>query len=400
MKKKSPAARTRRKPAKRSAAVPAAKGRVALLVGTVKGAFVLRSDPARRAWKLAGPFKLGNAVHHFMLDPRDRKSLLMTAKTGHLGPTIFRSSDWGKTWTEATTPPAFPKAPEGEKGRAVDHVFWLTPGLASQPGVWLAGTSPHGLFRSDDGGANWREVTGFNNHPSRVKWTGGEQDQTPDGPKTHSILIDPRDANRMYIGLSSGGFFVSDDAGGDWRPLNAGCSAEFFPGADKYPEYGHDPHCVRMHPLRPDRLYQQNHCGIYRMDRPDDRWIRIGDNMPRDVGDIGFPIVLHPRDPDVAWVFPMDGTEVWPRTSPGGRPAVFRTRNAGATWERLDRGLPRAHGYFTVFRQAMSADRHDPAGVYFGTTHGQIWASRDEGASWKRICEHLPRVFSVEAAEL
>ena len=176
--------------------------------------------------------------------------------------------------------------------------------------------------------------------------------------------------------------------------MNAGCAATFLPAEA---ETGHDPHCVRMHPLRPDRLYQQNHCGIYRIDRPSTRWERIGDNMPADVGDIGFPVELHPRDPDTAWVFPMDGTDVWPRTSPDGRPAVFVTHDAGASWERQDTGLP-ARGWLTVKRQAMTTDSADPVGVYFGTTSGEIWASADEGAHWRRIAEHLPEIYSIEVA--
>jgi photosystem II stability/assembly factor-like uncharacterized protein len=206
------------------------------------------------------------------------------------------------------------------------------------------------------------------------------------------------DPRHLYIGLSGGGVFETTDGGASWAPLNKGCEANFNPVPD--PEYGHDPHCVRLHPLAPDTLWQQNHCGIYRLERPGDVWDRVGDQMPRDVGDIGFPIELHPRDPDTAWVFPMDGSDVWPRTSPGGRPAVYRTRDAGASWERQDAGLPREHAYLTVLRQALAADSHDPVGVYFGTTSGQVWASRDEGARWSCIAEHLPHVFSVEVAEL
>ncbi len=375
-----------------------ANGAVALLLGSRKGAFLLKGDPARRTWKIQGPHFLGNIVHHVVLDPRDRKTILLAAKTGHLGPTIFRSADFGRTWKEAEQPPAFRKAPEGENGRSVDHVFWLTPGHASEPGVWYAGTSPQGIFRSEDGGRTWEGVDGFNEHPMRERWTGGEKDGTPDGPKLHSILVDPRDARHLYIGMSSGGVFESVDGGADWRPLNKGCAADFLP--DPATEYGHDPHCVRLHPLDPDRLYQQNHCGIYRLDRPGDTWVRIGSRMPKKVGDIGFPMVLHPRDPDVAWVFPMDGTEVWPRVSPGGRPAVYGTRNAGKSWARLDGGLPEGQAWFTVKRQAMSADAHDPVGIYFGTTSGEVWASKDEGKRWKCIARHLPHIYSIEAVEL
>lgn len=376
----------------------ASKGKLALFVATRKGVWIFRGDTVRREWKLSGPQFLGHIIEHLLLDPRDRKTLLAAARTGHLGPTIFRSRDMGRTWKEAARPPAFAKALDGKQPRSVEFISALTPGHADEPRVWYAGTSPHGLFRSDDAGDHWKEVPGFNDHRLRPQWSAFES--PPDGARTHSILIDPRDANRMYLSLSVGGFFVSDDHGADWRPLNAGCAALFFPGEDKFPEFGHDPHCTAMHPLQPDRFYQQNHCGIYRLDRPDDRWIRVGDNMPKSVGDIGFPIVLHPRDPDTAWVFPMDGTEVWPRTSPGGKPAVYVTRNAGKTWKRQSAGLPEKQAWLTVFRQAFCADDADPLGLYFGTTSGDVWVSRDEGARWKRLIEHLPRIQSVTVARL
>src|SRR5262245_6885832 len=271
-------------------------------IGTRKGAFVLRSDERRKNWKLAGPQFLGHVIHHIVQDPRNPKSILMGARTGHLGPTVFRSNDRGRTWKEATRPPAFRKAADGENGRAVERVFWLTPGHDTQKGVWYAGSSPVGLFRSEDAGEHWEPVAGFNDHPMLSKWSVGGG--TPDGPIMHSILIDPRDATHMYVGLSSGGVFESSDAGRDWAPLNEGCAADFLP--DPNVAYGHDPHCVVLHPLQPDRLYQQNHCGIYRLDRPERRWTRIGNAMPKKIGDIGFPIVLHHAKPDIAWVLPMD----------------------------------------------------------------------------------------------
>jgi len=179
--------------------------------------------------------------------------------------------------------------------------------------------------------------------------------------------------------------------------MNEGSSADFLP--EPFAEFGQDPHCVVMSPADPDRLYQQNHCGVYRLDRPGTRWDRIGRNLPKDVGDIGFPIVAHPRDPDVAWVFPMDGTDVWPRTSPGGKPAAFRTRDGGISWTRQAKGFPPANGFFTVFRQAMKADTRDPVGLYLGTTSGEVWASRDEGGSWMQVAGHLPRILSLEVVE-
>jgi len=365
--------------------------RVTLLIATRKGLWVLASDATRREWKLAGPHFLGHIVHHAMIDPREPRTMLAAARTGHLGPTVFRSTDRGRTWKEAARPPAFTP----ESGRSVDHTFWLTPGLASQPGVWYAGSSPQGLFRSDDGGVTWSGVDGFNDHPQRKAWCGGDQDQTPDGGKLHSVLIDPRNPRRMYVSMSSGGTFESTDGGADWHPLNKGVKADFLPTPD--PEFGHDPHCVRMSPANPDRLYQQNHCGIFRLDRPATRWIDIGGGMPKAVGSIGFPVVLHPRDADTLWVFPMDGSSVWPRTSPGGKPAVFRSTNGGRTWQRQAKGFPAAQGWWTVKRQAMSIDRFDGVGLYFGTTSGEVWASRDEGASWRPIARHLPEIYAVEA---
>lgn len=366
-----------------------------VLVGTRKGAFLLRSDSTRRKWTVNGPHFLGCIIHHMVLDPRDGKTLLVACRTGHLGPTIYRSTNLGKKWTEAERPPAFPKVEEGAKGLVVDHTFWLTPGHSSEKDVWYAGTSPQGLFRSVDGGRTWDPVRGFNDHPDRMKWTGGEQDLTPDGGKTHSIIVDPRDKNHLYLGLSAGGFFESKDCGISWKRLNKGCD-RVFPVDD--PDDGHDPHCVQIHPVNPDRLYMQNHCGIYRIDRPSDTWQRVGKNMPKAIGDVGFPITVHPRNPETAWVFPFDGGTVWPRVSPGGKPAAYRTQNGGKTWKRQDKGLPKQQAWFTVKRQAMSADDGTPVGLYFGTTSGEVWASRNEGEAWFCIASHLPHIYSVEAA--
>ena len=367
--------------------------RVALLVGTRKGAFILHGDLPRKQWRLDGPHFLGAIIHHMILDPRDRHTVLATSSTGHLGPTVFRTTDWGQSWTEATTPPAFPKLPEPEEGRAVSHAFWLTPGHASQPGVWWAGTSPPGLFRSEDAGATWEPIAGFNDDLwQMVKESVGP---VPGGAITHSILVDPTDPAHIHVSISSGGTFESKDGGRSFNALNKGVAADFIPTPD--PVFGHDPHCVVQHPMRPTRLYQQNHCGIYRLDRPSDTWVRIGKKMPTDVGDIGFPIVIHPRDPDTAWVIPMDGTTVWPRTSVGGRPAVFRTSDAGNSWQRQDAGLPQRDAWLTIKRQAFGADTCDPVGLYFGTTSGEIWVSDNEGASWRTIARHLPEIYSLVA---
>ncbi|MBI5786087.1 MAG: glycosyl hydrolase [Rhodocyclales bacterium] len=368
-----------------------------VMVATRKGAWFYYGDDARQDWRTDGPHFLGHIINHVVLDPRDRRTLLAAAKTGHLGPTVFRSTDFGQSWKEAAQPPAFATA-TGGAGRAVDHTFWLTPGHPDEPNVWFAGTSPQGLFRSADGGIKWAPFSGINDDPQYRQWMGSVQDGTPDGPKLHSLIVDPRDPAHMYFAMSGGGVHESVDGGRTFKLAIEGL--ECVEGFDQNDPTFHDPHCVRLCPSNPNRLYQQNHCGIYRLDRPSTQWRRIGRNMPQDVGDIGFPMVVHPRDADTAWVFPMDGTSVWPRTSPDGQPAVYATHDGGETWQRQAAGLPADQAWWTVKRQAMTADRLDPVGLYFGTTSGELWLSRDEGARWECIAQHLPEIYAVEVIDL
>lgn len=366
---------------------------ITLHIATRKGAWTLAS-PDRRTWRLEGPQFLGHIINHTVQDPREPARLLMAAKTGHLGPTVFRSADFGRTWTEAAKPPAF--APEeGPNARAVSHSFWVEPGHAEAPGVWWAGTSPPGLFRSEDHGATWAPVAGFNDHPAYWDWCPADGG-TPDGALLNQIVLDPRDKAHLYIATSTGGVFESSDAGANWAPLNRNVEVVF--GPVQYPEFGQDAHFLALCASNPDRLYQQNHCGIYRLDRPSTEWVRIGRAMPEEIGDIGFTILAHPRNDATAWVFPMDGTDVWPRTSPGGRPAVYRTRDAGQSWERQDQGFPREQGWFTVKRQAFCADAFDPIGLYLGATNGEVWMSPDEGGHFVRIAQHLPEIYAVAPA--
>lgn len=389
---------TSKKPAARKTS--AVKRRTVVLVATRKGAWLFHGDAARKTWKADGPHFLGHVISHMVLDPRDGKTLLAAAKTGHLGPTVFRSTDMGKTWKEAKQPPAFAKAPEGEKGRSVDHTFWLTPAHANEPGVWYAGTSPQGLFRSEDGGVNWKPFSTINDDPQYRAWMGSAQDGTPDGPKLHSILIDPRDPMHLYFGMSGGGVHETLDGGKTWKVMIKGMDVVEGFGFDPAQPTFHDPHCLRMCPSNPDRIYQQNHCGIYRIDRPSDSWVRIGRSMPKKTGDIGFPMVVHPRDDNTAWMFPMDGTSVWPRTSPDGKPAVYGTKNAGKTWQRMDAGMPKNQSWWTVKRQAMGADAAATVGLYFGTTSGELWLSRNEGKRWACIARNLPEIYAVETATI
>ena len=380
-----------------------------VLVATRKGAWLFRSDARRRTWAVDGPHFLGHQVSQVVLDPRDGRTLLAAAKTGHLGPTIFRSTDFGRRWKEAKQPPAFANTSKTLPARSVDHTFWLTPGHAAETGTWYAGTSPQGLFRSEDGGVSWTPLPAVNDDPQFREWMGTVQDGTPDGPKLHSIIVDPRDPAHLIFGMSGGGVHESRDGGRSWATLIKGL--EVVEGFDPATVTFHDPHCVRMCPSNPDRLYQQNHCGIYRMDRAskatsgvasagEDAWERIGRRMPRRVGDVGFPMVVHPRDADTCWVFPMDAATVWPRTSPEGRPAAYVTRNAGRTWQRLDEGLPQEQAWWTVKRQAMTADAEPTPALYLGTTSGELWIGRDEGARWSLLARHLPEIYAVEVAQL
>jgi len=390
----------------------------AWIIGTRKGAWPLRrTGKGDGDWTAGEPWFFGCQVHHVVQDPRANASTLLAAvKTGHLGPTIYRSTDAGRTWKEAERPPRF-KTPEEYagsplaaddarvKGRTIDHVFFLAPGHASTPHRWYAGTSGIGLFRSDDDGVTWNAVDGFNDMPALREWAWNLSEQTPDGAKCHSVQVHPKNAKQIVLGLSGGGCCVSMDEGATWTPVNSGIAMDFLPPKEDGSEYefGHDIHDLVVHPANPDRWYHQNHCGMYRLDwkhgAEKQRWTRIGNAMPKDVGDIGFPMTCHPRDPDMCWVVPMDGGTVWPRTSVGGKPAVFRTRNGGDSWERLDAGLP-ARAWYTVYRQAMAHDGRDPLGLAFGTTSGEVFFSPDLGERWRPIAGHMPKIQNVTAARI
>jgi len=391
---------------RRAAAAPAAT-RVLLMVATRKGAWLFHSDARRKTWRVDGPHFLGHVVHHLQLDPRDGRTLLAAARTGHLGPTVFRTTNFGRTWKEAQQPPAFAQPQPGPgalPARSVDHTFWLTPGHASEKNTWYAGTSPQGLFRSEDGGASWTPFASVNDSPQFREWMGSAQDGTPDGPKLHSIIVDPRDKQHLVFAMSGGGVHESRDGGQSWKPLIRGMGV--VEGFDEASVTFHDPHCLRPSPTNPDRIYQQNHVGIFRIDRSagdtdsQDRWQHIGAKMPKKVGDIGLPMVAHPHDADTAYVFPMDGTSVWPRTSPGGKAAAYVTRNAGKSWERLDSGLPQEQAWWTVKRQALGIDTLAKPALYVGTTSGELWIGADGGARWTNIARHLPEIYAVEAVVL
>ena len=368
---------------------------IIILVSTDKGAFLYFSDADRRHWDVSGPHFMGATVHHLVLDPRDDNTLLASVQSRISGNIIYCSTNFGKSWKPANKQPKFKK---NKLNRVVDHVFCLMPGHNEEKNCWYAGTSPQGLFRSEDGGNNWEPVDGFNDNKNWVSWTKKNSNGYPKISKLHSIIINSSNKSHMYIGMSYGGVFETLDAGKNWTPINDGLHADYM--KNKNSKFGHDPHSVISHPYNPDRLYQQNHCGIYKLDKPNEKWVRIGDNMPSDIGDIGFPITIHPNDPNTIWVFPIDGTEIWSRVCPEGQPAIYCSKDGGESWFRQDIGLPMRNAWLTVLRKSLNTDSMLEAGIYFGTTSGSLWMSDNEGNSWRQIAIHLPRILSIETGKL
>jgi len=368
---------------------------IILLVSTDKGAFIYFSDAERRHWDVSGPHFMGSTVHHIMLDPRDDKTLLASIQSRTKKAAIYKSIDFGKNWTKAKTNPEFNT---NKLKRTVNHTFCLSPGNDNEKGVWYAGTSPQGLFRSENNGNTWESVEGFNDNINWSKWTAKSPEGYPKTSKLHSILVNALDKKHLCIGMSYGGVFESKDRGKSWEPLNKGVPIGYIKKNNLH--YGHDPHSVIQHPYNPERLYQQNHCGIYRIDLPEKKWERIGDNMPADIGDVGFPIALHPDDPNTLWVFPIDGTDAWSKVCPDGQPAIYCSKDSGNSWFRQDIGLPIRNAWFTVLRKSLNTDSMNQTGVYFGTTSGSLWMSDNEGNSWRQIAVHLPKILAIETGKI
>jgi photosystem II stability/assembly factor-like uncharacterized protein len=353
-----------------------------LLAGTKKGLFIFTSED-RQKWNLDGPFHRGKEINHAVYDPRSQR-VYATANDSWFGSELAWSSDFGKTWATPQNGPKF----DPSSGLKLDRIWHVEPGRPDEPDVFYAGVAPAALFRSDDGGQNWTEVTGLTSHPSREHWSPGAG-----GLCLHSIVLDPKRQERMFVGISAVGVFRTDNSGKDWVPLNKGTRAEFLP--DKYPEYGQCVHKLLMAPGDNAVLFQQNHCGVYRSENAGQDWTEITSGLP---SDFGFPLALHPREPTTAYVIPLQGAEF--RCPPEGKLTVFRTRNGGATWEGLTSGLPTEHAYAGIYREGMSAEKGEPAGIYFGTNIGTIYYSINEGDSWQILAENLPPVFSVSAANV
>jgi len=267
------------------------------------------------------------------------------------------------------------------------RVWHLEPSL-TDPDTVYAGVEDAGLFRSTDGGREWRELSGLRRHDSGSSWQPGAG-----GMCLHTILLDPTDPARIFIAISAAGVFRSEDAGTTWQPVNRGLRSEGIP--DPNAGVGHCVHRIAMHPSRPDVLFMQKHWDVMRSDDRGDSWHEVSGNLPTD---FGFPIDVHAHEPETVYVVPITSdSEHFP---PDGRLRVYRSRTGGNEWEGLTAGLPQKDCYVNVLRDAMAVDSLDSCGVYFGTTGGQVYASADAGDSWSPIVRDLPAVLSVEVQTL
>lgn len=360
--------------------------RVAVLVGTRKGLFIVESDQTRREWKVRGPYLEGQNVMHATADPRSG-GILAAAQDWWFGPRIYQSRDAGHTWDEPASGPTFPP----DSGVKLEKVWHVEPGRPQEPGVIYAGGEPAALFKSSDGGQTWEWVKSLEEHPSRVDWQ-----PSAGGLCLHTIILDPTDQGRLYAGISAAGFFRTDDGASSWRPANQGVRANFMPEQPPvYPEWGQCVHKVVQNPARPERLYQQNHCGVYRSDDRGETWTEITGDLP---SDWGHAAAVHPHDPDTFYV--CQGTSGYKHWVPDARMAVYRTRDAGATWQALHRGFPDHEAFVHVLREGMAADTLRPCGLYLGTNTGQLYHSADEGDTWAMVPALFPPISSVSTVTL
>ena len=358
-------------------------GDVLLLVGTTKGAFLVWSDGSRKRWHLDGPHFRGESVYALALDDRGRRRRVLAAtRSFHWGSVIRMSDDFGRTWTAPDRQNVrFP----ADSGLALVQIWQVCPGPPTEPDVLYCGVEPAALFRSRDAGETWSVVDGLLSHEHRPQWQPGGG-----GLCLHTIVFDPADSRRMLVAISTGGVYRSDDGGQSWRPRNVGVRAEFLP--NKHPEFGQCVHKVVHHHSRPERLFLQNHWGLYRSDDWGDSWQDVANGVP---SDFGFAIEMHPHDPNTVYVIPLESDQF--RCVPEAKLRVYRTGDAGASWQPLGRGLPQRDAFETVLRDALSADTLEPAGIYFGTRNGKLFGSADAGESWREIAGGLPSIVCVKA---
>ena len=365
--------------------------RVILTIGTRKGLFVAEASKARGKFELRGPFAGGVAVYATLIDTRGTPRIYASSCNPFFGMKVLRSADLGKSFKATRQAPEFPKG----DGRALANIWSLQAGAGRKD--LLCGVEPAALFRSGDGGDSWEMVPGISNHEHSRKWQPGAG-----GLCMHTIL---RDGNRVHLGISTGGHYLSEDGGATFRASNSGVGAGYAP--DPYPEFGQCVHKIVGHPDAPGRLYMQNHggwadwngpggprpdIGVLRSDDHGHTWRSIAKGLP---SDFGFPIVVHPHDADTLYVVPL---EPMTRTCPGGVPAVWRSENGGGSWKKLSRGFPKRDGFFTVQRDAMDIDALKSPALYFGTTTGQLWMGHEGGEEWSCLFESLPPIHCVKVA--
>ncbi|MEK6375935.1 MAG: exo-alpha-sialidase [Acidobacteriota bacterium] len=361
-------------------------GDVLLLVGTMKGAFILRANKVRRKWDVGGPYFPGSAVYALAYDGRaGRHRIWAGPQSMHWGALLRSSDDFGRRWTNPEE--ANVKFPEGTDA-ALRNIWQIVPGRDAEPKTLYCGVEPAAMFVSSDAGKTWRLNEGLWNHPQRPKWQPGGG-----GLCLHTILLHPNDPKHIRIAVSTGGMYVTADGGATWRPSNHGVRADFLP--EKYPEFGQCVHKVAQSKGRPERMFLQNHWGLYRTDDGGENWTDVANGVP---SDFGFAMAVHPEDPDCAWIVPLESDGF--RCTPEGKLRVYRTRDAGEKWEGMTKGLPQKKAYETVLRDAMAADSLDPAGVYFGTRSGKLFGSSDQGKSWSELLDGLPPVVSVKTARV
>jgi photosystem II stability/assembly factor-like uncharacterized protein len=383
--------------------------KVRALVGTKKGAFILTSDGKRKNWDVSGPHFAGWEMYHLKGSPVDPNRIYASQSSGWFGQIIQRSDDGGKTWEApgggmTTTPEGMPVGEsnkfvyEGEVGThkwydGTQHpwefkrVWHLEPSL-TDPNTVYAGVEDAGIFKTTDGGKTWKELSGLRGAKGHL-WQPGAG-----GMAVHTIILDPKNANRIFIAISAAGAFRTDDGGKTWKPINRGLKSQFeLPDPDA--EVGHCVHRIAMHPSRPDVLFMQKHWDVLRSDNAGDQWNDVGGNLPTD---FGFPIDVHAHEPETIYVVPITSDSL--HYPPDGKLRVYRSKTGGNEWEPLTKGLPQKDCYVNVLRDAMAVDSLEPCGVYFGTTGGQVYCSPNGGDSWEPIVRDLPAVLSVEVQTL
>jgi BNR/Asp-box repeat protein len=375
--------------------------KVKLLVSTRKGVWIYTADERRERWDTSGPFVGGLEVNHAVMDPRSGV-IFTTANDPWFGPQVRYSRDGGGTWADAKASPRFrgdptqPKDPTATPwfmlpGKVMERLWRIEPGRSSEPGVLYCGVGPAALFRSDDGGETWHENEALSNHSTRQRWNPGAG-----GLILHSLVLDPNNSDRMWVAISAAGVFRTDDGGKSWQTKNNKIrepAHQFDPNVPLYGEVGQCVHHLLPAAGQTDRLFLQGHWGTYRSDDGGDTWTEITEGLP---SSFGLALATHPHDRNTAYVVPLKGGEF--RCPPDAKLRVYRTRDAGKSWQPMTKGLPQEDAFMGVYRDNLCTDSLERAGVYMGTNTGQLYASNDDGESWSLITGNLPPITSVQAA--